>query len=92
MRGLCTGLRHAGRAAVASRSASARWPGHAGTQAVAAPAAPVRVANGSIFAPNDYEIVYRKSNQPLTRSGRADAGDDGGLLRALAKHPLGDGP
>ena len=32
------------------------------------------------------------SNQPLTRGGRADAGDDGGLLRALAKRPLGDGP
>ena len=33
-----------------------------------------------------------RSNQPLTRGGRPDAGDDGGLLRALAMHPLGDGP
>ena len=33
-----------------------------------------------------------RSNQPLTRGGRPHAGDDGGLLRALAMHPLGDGP
>ena len=33
-----------------------------------------------------------RSNQPLTRGGRPDAGDDGGLLRALAMHPLGYGP
>jgi hypothetical protein len=48
-----------------------------------------------LFSPEMITRLFtanERSNQPLTRGGRADAGDDGGLLRALAMHPLGDGP
>eukprot|EP01043_Picozoa_sp_COSAG02_P049926 COSAG02_NODE_5069_length_4671_cov_7.353237_1_plen_72_part_10 len=47
-----------------------------------------------LFSPQMITRLFTEnaSNQPHTRGGRADAGDDGGLLRALAKHPLGDGP